>query len=107
MNGPPCETCKKFYSKKGRKQPRCGSKKCGKGIVEPLLEENEDAIFVFGQVRNQAIYGGMDAVPIDLRLDAVKFVMDLYDIENPRECYEKVIKAWHHVAAIDRSKRKS
>ncbi len=98
--------CKKFYAKKGRSQPVCGGENCGKGNVEPLLEENEDAIFVFGHVRNQAIFGGMDAVPIDLNYGSVKFIMDLYNINNQRDCFEKVLKAWHHVAAIDRLKRK-
>ena len=107
MRGPSCEACKEFYSKKNRKQPVCGSAKCGKGKVKPLLEENEDAIFVFGHVRNQAIFGGIDAIPIDVKFESVKFIMDLYEIENQRECYEKVLKAWHHVAAIDRLKRSS
>jgi len=99
--------CKQFYSRKKRKQPVCGGNKCGKGKVESLLEENEDAIFIFGHVRNQAIFGGMDAVPIDLNYQSVQFVMDLYGIKNQKDCFEKVLKAWHHVAAIDRAKRKS
>jgi len=49
----------------------------------------------------------MDAVPIDLNYQSVQFVMDLYGIENQKDCFEKVLKAWHHVAAIDRAKRKA
>ena len=33
--------------------------------------------------------------------------MDLYEIENQRECFEKVLKAWHCVAEIDRAKRRA
>lgn len=61
---------------------------------------------MFGHVRNQAVYGGVDAVPIDLKYESVKFIMDMYEIDSQRDCFEKVLKAWHHVAAIDRSKRK-
>ena len=102
---PPCEKCEQFYKKRTPK-PICGGFKCGKGKVEPLLSEHEDAIFIFGQVRNQAIFVGMEAVPVDLDYNAVKLVMDLYEIENQRECFEKVLRAWHCVAAIDRAKRK-
>jgi hypothetical protein len=76
-------------------------------LPDPLRPENEDAFFVFGHVSNQAIFAGMNAVPIDLNYPAVKFIMDLYGIKNQRDCFERVLKLWHHVAKIDRAKRKA
>jgi hypothetical protein len=70
-----------------------------------LLPENEEAFFIYNVVRNQAIFAGMDGIPVDLDYKAVKIVMDLYGVENQRECFEKVTKVWHEIAAIDRVKR--
>jgi hypothetical protein len=106
MKDPPCEICKKFYKKKPEK-PICGGFKCGKGkLSESLLPENEDAFFVFTQVVNQAIFAGINGVAVDLDYGAVKFVMDLYEIEDQRNCFERVLRVWHSMAEIDRAKRK-
>jgi hypothetical protein len=72
-----------------------------------ILPENEDAVTVYSQVRNQAIYVGMDGIPVDLDYKAVKIVMDLEDIENQADCFQRVLKMWHHIAELDRLKRES
>jgi hypothetical protein len=71
-----------------------------------LYPENEDAANVYTQVRNQAIYVGMDGIPVDLNYSAVEFVMNLFGIENQRECFQKVLMVWHHIAELDRLERK-
>ena len=106
IKDPPCEVCKEFYEKRDIK-PVCGGFKCGKGEVEPLLEENGEAIFVLGRVLNQAVFIGIDGTPVDLDFQSVKFILDLYGIEDPKECFEKVLKAWHHIAAINRAKQRA
>ena len=60
---------------------------------------------IYSQVRNQAIYVGMDATPIDLDYGAVKIVMDFHDIEYQLDCFQRVLKMWHHVAELNRLKR--
>jgi hypothetical protein len=107
MKDPPCDICRKFFEKKPEK-PICGGFKCGKGkLSEPLLPENEDAFFVFTKVVNQAVFAGVDGMPVDLNYNAVKFILDLYEIENQQDCFERVLKAWHDIAEINRSKRRA
>lgn len=106
MKDPPCDKCREFFKKKPKK-PICGGFKCGKGkLLEPLLPENEDVFFIFTQVINQAIFAGMDGVPVDLNFQAVKFIMDLYEIGNQRDCFERVLRVWHNIAETDRAKRR-
>ena len=103
IKDPPCEVCKEFFKKKEVK-PICGGFKCGKGMVDPLLEENEDAIFILEKVLNQAIFIGMEGVPVDLNHIAVERAIERYGIENQEDCFEKVLLAWHHIAKINRTK---
>lgn len=70
------------------------------------MSENEDAVAVYTQVHSQAIYVGMDAVAVDLDYNAVKFVMDLNDVEDQFDCFHKVLMMWHHMKKIDNAKRK-
>lgn len=49
----------------------------------------------------------MDAIPVDLDYNAVKVVMDLYKIENQLDCFQRVVKVWHTMAATDRMKQKA
>jgi hypothetical protein len=42
-------------------------------------------------VRNQLRTSGM-GTPIDLDFAAVDFIMELYGVEDKRECFEKVYK---------------
>ena len=103
MQKPPCDKCRTIYKKKNKPTP------CDKCVANKikLLPENEEAFFIYNLVRNQAIFVGMDGMPVDLNYNAVKMTMDLYNIENQRECFNKVLKVWHAIAAIDRVKRKT
>ena len=95
-----CEVCRHFKEKRGE-EVDCDN------CLPKLLPENEDAVAVYTQVRNQAIYVGVDAIPIDLDFKAVKIVMDFYKIENQVDCFQRVLKMWHHVAAKDRFEREA
>lgn len=64
---PPCETCR----------------------IETLAE-NEEALKIFMVVRNQLISGPMSV--IDINHLAIHAAMDLYNIKNRRQCFEKVIQ---------------
>ena len=97
---PSCEKCKAFY-KKRNKLPDC------KNCPPEVMPENEDAIAVYSQVHGQAIYVGMDGVAVDLDFNALKFVMDLVEVEDPFDCFQKVLKMWHHINTLDRMKRKT
>ena len=70
------------------------------------MPENEDAVAVYSQVRSQAIYVGMDGVAVDLDFNALKFVMDLNEIEDQYECFNKVLFVWHHISKINNAERK-
>ena len=72
-----------------------------------VLPENEDAVAVYTKVHSQAIYVGMDGIAVDLDFNAVKFVMELLDVENPVDCFNKVHKVWHHINTMDNIKRKN
>ena len=60
-----------------------------------LLEENRDAGTVYIMCRNQVITAGMGEI-IDINLQTVKTVMDLYGVKDQRECMEKVTKTFRH-----------
>lgn len=92
--------CREIKEKRGEK-PDCES------CLPKLLPENEDAATVYMQCRNQAVFVGMDGVPVDLDINAVKTVMDLEGIRDQRDCLQRVRAMWHHVAELDRLKRKS
>ena len=68
------------------------------------MPENEDAVAVYSQVHSQAIY--VECVAVDLDFNAVKFVMDLNEVEDKLDCFHKVLLMWHHRAKIDNAKRK-
>jgi len=65
--GPPCDTCKPEY-----------------------LEINADAIQIYQICSGQLIMAPMGG-PIDINILAVKTAMDLYEIEDQKECLEKVL----------------
>jgi len=65
------------------KQPPCDT--C-RPVIHP---DNVEAIEIYGVVRNQLRVSGM-GTPIDLDFAAVEFIMDLYEVEDKKECFEKV-----------------
>jgi hypothetical protein len=71
-----------------------GSAPCATCRVD-LMASNEDAAQVYMQTRRQVITAGEGRV-IDIDIQAVKTVMDLYEIRNQRECMEKVRTTFFH-----------
>jgi len=66
------------------------------------MPENNDFFKVFMKVQNQHImgFGG----PVDLNFESVRFIMDIYDIPNRREVYEKVHRLYQITVAAMREK---
>ena len=66
-----------------------------------LMENNQEAISVYSMVTNQIIVTGMGNV-IDIDFKAIDFIMNLYDIQNKKICFEKVVLLFRHF--LDESK---
>ena len=84
---PSCVTCKLIHQKKNEESP-CET------CVEPLFEENIDAVKVYFIVQNQLVVS-MGQI-IDLNINAVKIVMDLYEVKNQKMCLEKVMELFNY-----------
>lgn len=84
---PPCEVCRRL---KG--MPDCSI------CLPPLLKENEEALMVYSRCHNQVVTAAMGEV-IDINLASVKLIMDLYGVENQKECMEKVVSVFHKLLA--------
>ena len=80
-------TCKLIHQKKNE-EPPCET------CVEPLFEENIDAVKVYFIVQNQLVVS-MGQI-IDLNINAVKIVMDLYEVKNQKMCLEKVMELFNY-----------
>lgn len=63
--------------------------------MPPIMEENVEATNIYIRVRNQVVTAGMGQI-IDLHFPSVQFVMDLYDVKNKKNCFERVLKIFHH-----------
>jgi hypothetical protein len=50
---------------------------------------------VYMMTRNQVVTADMGQI-IDINIQAVKTVMDLYGISNHKDCLARVIKLFHH-----------
>ena len=77
-----CDECRKNHSEKGI-EPPCDT------CRPKYIEENADAIGIFYIVRSQFIMGFKG--PIGISYPAVYGAMDLYEIENKRDCFEKIL----------------
>lgn len=64
------------------------------------MEENADAMMIFGLVQRQVIIAPMGEV-IDIDHKAIHEAMRLYGIRDRRDCFEKVLR----LAALAREKR--
>lgn len=58
------------------------------------MPENAEAANIFMLTKNQVITAGMGSV-IDINIQAVKIMMDLYEIRNQRDCMDKVRTLFH------------
>lgn len=80
-------TCKTIYAKKNE-DPPCNS------CIEPLMDENVDAVKVYFLAQNQLIVS-MGQI-IDLNVNAIKTIMDLYEVRDQRRCLEKVMELFNY-----------
>ena len=79
-------------------EPPCDACRVG------LLEENYEVADVYIMCRNQVITAGMGEI-IDINLQTVKTVMDLYGVKNQRECMEKVTTTFRHFLSQRKANR--
>jgi len=75
-----------------------------KACVPPLLPENEDAEFIYFKVEDQVIFGMGGAVALNQM--AIHSAMDLYEIEDRQDCFEKVVVVGRHMIAKQHEARK-
>ena len=75
---PPCDTCR-----------------------VALLRENEDAANIYMLTRQQVIVMHTENGPkaLDISILAIKATMDIYKVQDQRECLLKVLKTFHHFEA--------
>jgi hypothetical protein len=93
---PECPGCKTIYAKRSPPEaPPCET------CIEPLLPENIDAGKIFLICRRQVIAAGPRGKIVDINHQAIKCSMDIYGIENQRECFEKVVSLFHATLSDD------
>jgi hypothetical protein len=83
----PCKACKSTHERRGEPAP-CTS------CIPPLMPENVDPVKVYMTVRNQVITVGMGEV-VDLHFPSVQMIMDMYGVQEQRQCFEKVTYLFH------------
>lgn len=54
-----------------------------------LLPENEEAFLVWSLARNQVVVDMGNVITLDF--NALRFIMDLYDVQDRRRCFEGVM----------------
>lgn len=94
-----CEVCKRL---KGDKFDSNDCKDC----LPELMDENKDAARVYLLCRDQAIMAPMGG-PVALNHMAVHEAMRLYEVEDRRGCFEKVLKVFQHFLEKSREENES
>jgi hypothetical protein len=60
-----------------------------------LQEENEAIAAVYMMTRRQFITAEQGRI-VDISIPAIKIAMDLYGIQNQKECLMRVLRTFHH-----------
>jgi hypothetical protein len=60
-----------------------------------LREDNEEAAEIYMTARRQYITAG-DGQVVDISIQAVKTLMDLYGVRKQKECLLKIVRTFHH-----------
>ncbi len=81
---PSCVVCKDIYKDK-RSDPPC------KDCVIEIKTNNVDAIKVYLTCRSQVIRAGMEGQPVAPNISVVLDVMKLYKVDNPQDCFGRVM----------------
>lgn len=96
-----CDQCRQMHAE--RNPPTVPP--CGECWVD-LAAENQEAAAIYqlcrGQIRTR--HNGQHDEVIDLDYVAVKMVMELYQIKNQRECFDKVRSTFYHFLNKQRDK---
>ncbi len=91
--GPVCgESCINAYKVEGREAP------CERCRKQPTAK-NQEAVDTYLKVQNQVIVAGMGDV-IALNYASLEFVMNLFGVNNRRECFEKVLIIFNEIRSI-------
>lgn len=85
---PSCERCRKLHALY-RTKPDC------EVCIPSLLPQNIEVVKVWSLIHDQLIVGGAGTV-IALNHLAVWEVIDRYEINNPVECFEKILKIFYN-----------
>ena len=80
-----------------KKEPPCDI------CIPPLMDENKDAFNIYQKCQNQIIMSGSGEA-IDLNFHSIGFLLDLYDIQNKRRVFEKVLTVFQHFLQIEKAK---
>ncbi len=64
-----------------------------------LEEENIDAGRVYQMSKRQVRIAPGSGQIVDLDYAAVKAVMDIYGVKDQRDCFDKVVRTFHHFLA--------
>lgn len=86
---PDCNVCKKMHDKRGTIPP-CND------CMPKLLESNWEAFMVYPYVKNQVILAGMEGKVIDLKMSALEFVFNTFDVKNRKDCFIKIYRMFHY-----------
>ena len=95
---PPCDVCEHFRDRKNEPTP------CQKCLPE-LMPENFEVWRIYALIGGQLIVG--PSGPVDINHNALHKAMDLYEVENKRECFERVCMLARHMLKEQWEKRKN
>jgi hypothetical protein len=95
---PRCDVCEHFADRESRPTP------CRECLPELMLE-NSDVWRIYAMVSGQLIIGA--AGPLGINHNAIHKAMELYEIENKRDCFERVCAISEHMLKLNWEKRKS
>lgn len=100
---PDCEICKSLFEKY-KDVDKDDSISC-EACVPQLLPQNQEAAAIYFIVQSQVIIAGMSGEIVDLNYTAVKTVMDWYNVENQRSCFEKIRAVFQHMQDVRRKEK--
>lgn len=95
---PPCEDCE-LLKEMANKPTECNE------CLPELMPENIEAWRIYSVISGQLIVG--PAGPIDIDQNALHKAMELYDIEDKRDCFERVCTLARHMLKVHWEKRKA
>lgn len=69
--------------------------------MPPLWEENFDAVAIYRACQNQVIVAPMGGV-VGINHLAVHEAMRLFEVNDPQDCFRKVLKVAEHVSQLNK-----